>query len=468
MLCDSIKNTLFGSFMFLLSAVASPATAQDDRYLDAMPEPAQVLRDYSDPDPYKSAVMQHAALLALTHAIEERTSKRRRENMFNAERWFTPAERTKHTAYQRAWSQIVAKIKSCTPPGCDQSLYSKQFKQYATDDFRRSVLEKYLKGSWLEEHDRIRAENRKDVADSLRRTEKERQSGSNGFARAAGTSNPLTDVAGNLKNEYKTLYPGLFFSLFGGILFCMARAFFLRSRVKPEVSTVRGEVTSTKTWSETQVTGSGGGYVNPHTGYATPVTISSTSTRWDRFFLKLADGKQTEVCLPNLDVGCGEGHDVTLYYGRVRSKQVQRLLAVANNSTGRMAHTGGIPYIVGSAWSHASKSAFIATLAIVALAHVFVAMEPVVLARLPHHLQLSLQAQGSVGQIVTFYSVLWNSMDGGTIGGYFGVLAIILIGLTLALALLSSPVWSLVYARPMRKQLNQLIKSAETQAVTPG
>ncbi len=159
---------------------------------------------------------------------------------------------------------------------------------------------------------------------------------------------------------------------------------------------------------------------------------------------------------------------MTLYYGRVLSKQSQRLLAVANNSTGRMGHTGGIPYIVGSAWSHATRSAFIATLVIVALAHVFVAMEPAVLARLPHHLQLSLQEQGGVGQFVTFYSLLWHSVDGGTVGGYFGFVAVIVVCLVLTLGLLASPVWSLAYARPMRKQLNQLIKSAETQAVTPG
>lgn len=468
MLCDSIKNTLFGSFMFLLSVVASAATAPDDRYIEAMPEPAQVLRDYSDPDAYKATAMQHAALLALTHAIDDRISKRRRENMFNAERWFTPVERAKYTAYQRTWSQVRAKVLSCKAPACDQGQYSKQLKQYATDEFRRSVLEKYFAGSWLVEHDRIRAENHKDLADSLRRTEKERQSERSGYAKTAGAAGPLINVAGNFKNEYKTLYSGLFFSLFGGILFCMAKPFSLRSRVKPEVSTVRGEVTSTKTWSETHVSGSGGGYVNPQTGYATPVTISSTSTRWDRFFIKQADGKQAEVCLPNLDVGCGEGHDVTLYYGRVRSKQAQRLLAVANNSTGRMGYTNGIANIVGTAWSHATGSASIAALVIIALAHVFIAMEPTVLARLPHHIQASLQGQSDVGQIITFYSMLWHSVDGGTIGGYFGMLAMAVIGIMLVLALLSLPVWSLAYARPTRKRLNQLIKSAETQAITPG
>lgn len=467
MLCDSIKNTLFGSFMFLLSVVASAATAPDDRYIEAMPEPAQVLRDYSDPDFYKATAMQHAALLALTHAIDDRISKRRRENMFNAERWFTPMERAKYTAYQRTWSQVRAKVTSCKAPACDQGQYSKQLKQYATDEFRRSVLEKYFAGSWLAEHDRVRAENRQAIADGLRRSEQERQTGG-GYTRTAGAAGSLINVAGNFQNEYKTLYSGLFFSLFGGILFCMARPFSLRSRVKPEVSTVRGEVTSTKTWSETHVTGSGGGYVNPHTGYATPVTIRSTSTRWDRFFIKKADGMQTEVCLPDLGVGCGEGHDVALYYGRVRQKQAQHLLAVANNSTGRMGYTNGISTVVGTAWSHAAGSAFIAALVIVALIHLFVAMEPAVLARLPHQMQTMLQEQGIVKQIFGFYLLLWNSADGGMIGGYFGILAMGVIGIMLVLALLSLPVWSLTYARPTRKRLNQLIKSAGTQAITPG
>jgi putative transcriptional regulator len=70
---------LLGCLAFSIPSLSNAATARDVRYLDALPEPAQVLRDYTDRDPEKAFAMQYSAMVALNRAIEARLARLRRE-----------------------------------------------------------------------------------------------------------------------------------------------------------------------------------------------------------------------------------------------------------------------------------------------------------------------------------------------------------------------------------------------------
>lgn len=93
-----------------------------------------------------------------------------------------------------------------------------------------------------------------------------------------------------------------------------------------------GEVVDEKKWATTQVSGSGGGY-NVGSGQQNPVTISSTTTTHDQFFLKNDNGQEMAVQLANYGLALRKGHRVSVIWGIIQGQGQGPFLAVYNHST---------------------------------------------------------------------------------------------------------------------------------------
>jgi len=98
-----------------------------------------------------------------------------------------------------------------------------------------------------------------------------------------------------------------------------------------------GEVVDEKMWTTTQVISSGGNY-NVGSGQHNPVSISSSSTTHDQFFLKDENGQEMAADLGGTGVAIRKGHRVTLIWGMVHGQERGPFLAVHNHSMGAPAY----------------------------------------------------------------------------------------------------------------------------------
>lgn len=99
-----------------------------------------------------------------------------------------------------------------------------------------------------------------------------------------------------------------------------------------------GIVVGNATWSETRVsstTSGGGGHLNQGTGYvAAPTTyVSSSSTEVSRFFLRKADGDETEISLKGADFGVRDGHLVTVAFAGDHKSKLGWPMSLYNHNT---------------------------------------------------------------------------------------------------------------------------------------
>lgn len=99
-----------------------------------------------------------------------------------------------------------------------------------------------------------------------------------------------------------------------------------------------GIVHGYSTWTETRMSGGGGGgggYISNGSGYVStaPVSISSTVTTYQRFFVDRGDGDEFEVKLCNVDFGVRDGHRVTCVYAGHKSVDRGWLTDVYNHNT---------------------------------------------------------------------------------------------------------------------------------------
>ncbi len=102
-----------------------------------------------------------------------------------------------------------------------------------------------------------------------------------------------------------------------------------------ELYTFQGEVVDEKKWATTQVSGSGGG-INAGSGQPNPVTIASTTTTHDQFFLRNDSGQELAVELANAGIALRKGHWVTVLWGAIKGYSQGSWLAVYNHTTGNL------------------------------------------------------------------------------------------------------------------------------------
>jgi len=93
---------------------------------------------------------------------------------------------------------------------------------------------------------------------------------------------------------------------------------------KLEVWKIIGKVTHTNKFSETHVSGSGG-------GRNSPVSISSRAVTKQEFYIKTEEGKDVDVKLSGVDIPIAIEQKLTLLYGRKRSKSKGPLLFLFNH-----------------------------------------------------------------------------------------------------------------------------------------
>lgn len=147
---------LIATFLFMAITVPIAAAGEatpDVSYLDVMPDVSRVLQDHADPNPLKEAALQNAALEAIRDAIRMRTWQGGASEPRNRYRLRTPAEEAKYKAYHEAWQKAHARLYTCKAPACDVALAKQLWGQQGK--MRRIALEKYFKGPWLDEHNRI-------------------------------------------------------------------------------------------------------------------------------------------------------------------------------------------------------------------------------------------------------------------------------------------------------------------------
>ncbi len=102
-----------------------------------------------------------------------------------------------------------------------------------------------------------------------------------------------------------------------------------------DLFTFQGEVVDEKKWATTQVAGGGGG-INTGSGQPNPVTISSSSTTHDQFFLRSDDGKEQAFEFANAGLALRKGHRITVLWGTIKGNVSGTYLAVYNHTTGQL------------------------------------------------------------------------------------------------------------------------------------
>lgn len=103
-----------------------------------------------------------------------------------------------------------------------------------------------------------------------------------------------------------------------------------------DLHTFTGEVVEEKKWATTQVSGGGGGY-NVGSGQQNPVSISSTTTTHDQFFLRNEAGQEKAFEITDARVAVRKGHRVTVLWGIPQGNERGPFLAVCNHTTGDVA-----------------------------------------------------------------------------------------------------------------------------------
>jgi len=102
-----------------------------------------------------------------------------------------------------------------------------------------------------------------------------------------------------------------------------------------DLFTFHGEVLEEKKWATTQVSGSGGG-INTGSGQPSPVTITSSSTTHDQFFLRGDDGHEEAFEFANAGLALRKGHRMSVLWGTIKGNNSGTYLAVYNHTTSRL------------------------------------------------------------------------------------------------------------------------------------
>jgi hypothetical protein len=99
---------------------------------------------------------------------------------------------------------------------------------------------------------------------------------------------------------------------------------------------VTGRVANTSKNLETRVHGGGGGgSTYQGTGYAAPVTISSTTTVHDQIFLIDSEGKEHSFQLADFDIACREGNELTVIWSIKQGNKTGEYIVVHNQTTSK-------------------------------------------------------------------------------------------------------------------------------------
>lgn len=111
---------------------------------------------------------------------------------------------------------------------------------------------------------------------------------------------------------------------------------------KPYVFAKIGVVHGGRTWSETHVSGGGGGgFVHQGSGYVNPVNVQSTVVEKERFFVRHPDGTDATVTLTDGSDSFAEGHEVVLLYGSRSDPDHGWLYAIYNRRTRILTYPSG-------------------------------------------------------------------------------------------------------------------------------
>ena len=102
-----------------------------------------------------------------------------------------------------------------------------------------------------------------------------------------------------------------------------------------DLFTYHGEVVEEKKWATTSVAGSGGG-INAGSGLPNPVTISSSTTTHDQFFLRSDDGREQAFELANAGLALRKGNRMTVLWGVIKGNATGNYLAVYNQTTSQL------------------------------------------------------------------------------------------------------------------------------------
>lgn len=102
-----------------------------------------------------------------------------------------------------------------------------------------------------------------------------------------------------------------------------------------DLHTFSGEVVEEKKWATTQVSGSGGGY-NMGSGQQNPVTITSTTTTHDQFFLRDAAGQERAFEISGGGLALRKGHRISVLWGIIQGNPQGPYIAVYNHTTGSL------------------------------------------------------------------------------------------------------------------------------------
>lgn len=111
---------------------------------------------------------------------------------------------------------------------------------------------------------------------------------------------------------------------------------------KPYVFAKLGVVHGARTWSETYVSGGGGGgFVQQGSGYVNPVRVQSTVSEKERFFVRHPDGSDATVTLSDAGDSFANGQEVVLIYGSRTDPDQGLLYAIYNRRTQRLTYPSG-------------------------------------------------------------------------------------------------------------------------------
>ena len=102
-----------------------------------------------------------------------------------------------------------------------------------------------------------------------------------------------------------------------------------------DLHTFQGEVVEEKKWATTQVSGGGGGY-NVGSGQQNPVTITSSTTTHDQFFLRNDAGQEMAFEIADASLALRKSHRVSVLWGIIKGNERGPFVAVYNHTTGNL------------------------------------------------------------------------------------------------------------------------------------
>jgi hypothetical protein len=298
----------FLSYLWILASVltlAEVVAAADLRHLKEMPDPGRVLSDTHGAGELDTAARQAAAMQCLSDVLVTLASGNRGVDLR-----MEPEEKNLNGRYMHAYSEISASAYRILDPSGTQRLdkdsprnkWNQLRDGYSRDEACQELLKRYLSSDTRQRYSKLVGERRRDLADMAREAKSRSRAAE---SRSGKSASSILNVA--VRGTVQLV--GVIVT---ALVLCVGLVWSAKSRSRAKdvrFSAITGEIAGSSKRSETHVSGSGGGQM--------PVSIASSVTVKQEFFIRSDDGSEIPYQLTNLDIPVRDGHRVSMIHGAV-------------------------------------------------------------------------------------------------------------------------------------------------------